>query len=244
MTFIKHVPCPKCGSRDNLAMYKGGSGFCFGCGYTVKPTQSPYLYNKSNTGNPKSNLQRLYHNELPADFIEWASKCSILPGELIQRAVRCSSRGNGTFLFRGADKEILLAQERLFPKEGSGDKRRYLTQGKPEDVLPIYYKDPSGLSTMLVIVEDCLSAIKIARFNDAMPCLSSDLSRDKLKRLNRLYGAFLIWLDGDMFHKAQKMATRLQLLGAKAHAVYTEEDPKYHSNEEIQAMLLTMHSEV
>ena len=31
--FIGHEPCPKCGSRDNLARYDDGHGWCFGCGY-------------------------------------------------------------------------------------------------------------------------------------------------------------------------------------------------------------------
>jgi len=31
--FIGHEPCPSCGSRDNLARYDDGHGFCFGCNY-------------------------------------------------------------------------------------------------------------------------------------------------------------------------------------------------------------------
>lgn len=29
---VKHEPCPACGSRDNLARFDDGHGFCFGCG--------------------------------------------------------------------------------------------------------------------------------------------------------------------------------------------------------------------
>ena len=31
--FIQHEPCPSCGSKDNLARYDDGHGFCFGCGH-------------------------------------------------------------------------------------------------------------------------------------------------------------------------------------------------------------------
>jgi twinkle protein len=31
--FVRHEPCPKCGSKDNLARYTDGHGFCFGCNY-------------------------------------------------------------------------------------------------------------------------------------------------------------------------------------------------------------------
>ena len=32
-TCIGHEPCPECGSRDNLARYDDGHGYCFGCNY-------------------------------------------------------------------------------------------------------------------------------------------------------------------------------------------------------------------
>ena len=33
-TFVKHVPCPKCHSRDNAAVFTDGHTHCFGCGFT------------------------------------------------------------------------------------------------------------------------------------------------------------------------------------------------------------------
>ena len=35
---VRHEPCPKCGSRDNLARYSDGHGYCFsfGCEYRDK----------------------------------------------------------------------------------------------------------------------------------------------------------------------------------------------------------------
>lgn len=34
-SFVRHTECPKCGSKDNLAVYSDGSSHCFGCEYTV-----------------------------------------------------------------------------------------------------------------------------------------------------------------------------------------------------------------
>ena len=31
--FVAHEPCPSCGSKDNLARYTDGHGYCFGCGH-------------------------------------------------------------------------------------------------------------------------------------------------------------------------------------------------------------------
>lgn len=35
-TFVRHAPCPACGSRDNLGIYSDGHGWCFGCGHYEK----------------------------------------------------------------------------------------------------------------------------------------------------------------------------------------------------------------
>ncbi|MFZ9655739.1 MAG: toprim domain-containing protein, partial [Limnohabitans sp.] len=35
--FLKHEPCPKCGSRDNAGRYSDGHLHCFGCGHTEQP---------------------------------------------------------------------------------------------------------------------------------------------------------------------------------------------------------------
>ena len=35
--FLNHEPCPQCGSRDNLARFDDGHGYCFGCQYYEPP---------------------------------------------------------------------------------------------------------------------------------------------------------------------------------------------------------------
>lgn len=32
-TLVRHEPCPECGSKDNLARYDDGHGYCFGCSH-------------------------------------------------------------------------------------------------------------------------------------------------------------------------------------------------------------------
>lgn len=41
--FIRHEPCPSCGSKDNLARYDDGHAFCFGCSYHEKSPSIPSL---------------------------------------------------------------------------------------------------------------------------------------------------------------------------------------------------------
>lgn len=198
--------------------------------------------------------------EYSKETVNWISEFGLGPTDILNRGVYSHShyhKHNGEWVcfpqtiftfyseLRGARKTIsgnneeeeslLLYQAR---NHSPLAKQKYFTKGNPNEVIPIYYFDTEfrGMvaqqrtSAVLTIVEDCLSAIKIASISDAMPVLGSSLSPIKLKRLAGLYGAFLIWLDGNMFHKAQEIAQRLQFLGCKAKAVYTEKDPKCYES--------------
>lgn len=244
--FVRHSPCPACGSRDNLALYADGSGHCFGCGFNLPPSVSPFV-TEINESNSRTRTSQGGVALLPEDAgtvysdgaLRWAGTFGVLVSELLQRKVSYSKSQDRLFFnFFDAEGNRIFSQARNFNPMA---KSKYWTLGKAEDVLPIYYCKADLLQKdgHLVITEDCLSAIKIARQSDAMPALSSDLSLTKLKRLARLYGAFLVWLDGDMFHKSQRICRRLQLLGCQAQPVYTPLDPKCYDDATIRNVLLT-----
>lgn len=242
--FLRHAPCPKCGSKDNLALYRNGSGYCFGCGFFSRPNKTPYITEDKNDSrhNERCSLVRLsglLQSDVSKPAYEWIKRYGILLSEALCRGCRNSKEKPSSLYFTWYSDtgELLLAQERPFPKEGSA-KRKYITYGIPNEVLPIYYhRDGSRCTDRLVIVEDAVSAIKIARITDAMPCLGSDLPAIKLKRLAGLYGAFTVWLDGNMYHKAQAMAQKLQMLGCEAKAIYTPLDPKCYDTPVIEGVL-------
>lgn len=47
--FTHKEPCPSCGSRDNLARYSDGHGFCFGCQHYEPATDKPPSTNRRTT---------------------------------------------------------------------------------------------------------------------------------------------------------------------------------------------------
>lgn len=232
--FVCHEPCPKCGSKDNLARYSDGGTHCFGCGYHPKVTKSPYIYELTNSRKQRSPTGLgILEDELSSDAVKWASSYGVWVEELMHHRCGGSPKEPWRLYFRWFDSSgsCILGQARDLTKN---PKRKYITYGTPNEVLPIYYhRGESRRTDRLVIVEDALSAIKISRISDSMPCLGSDLPPIKLKRLAGLYRAFTVWLDSNMYDKAQRMARRLQLLGCEAHAVWTELDPKCYSTEEI-----------
>ena len=58
--FVRHEPCPSCGSKDNLAVYEDGGKYCFGCKYTVmSDTLKEELKGNSSKGsNVKSSKRK------------------------------------------------------------------------------------------------------------------------------------------------------------------------------------------
>ena len=169
---------------------------------------------------------------------------------------------------RGTEANVRAICTRVFYKDIQSERRdgsrsiktkssvhqpKYLLAGDVEKLLPIYPRrhsdgrSESSFLKTLVITEDCLSAIKVARQSDAMPCLTSTLSASKIKRLASLldpstgllrYDKVLVWLDGDMFHKSQKIARMFQHLEVEAHAIYSKDDPKCYNNPTIAKVLV------
>ena len=86
-------------------------------------------------------------------------------------------------------------------------------------------------------MEDCISAIKVARQCDAMPILGSHVSLGKLVELGKQYKQFYFWLDADKFKESMKQAQALSLLGPNVRVIYTELDPKEYDDVAIQKRL-------
>lgn len=210
--------------------------FCFSCRSSGKPSTSPYLIPYEESTEDTTLPSDAAFNYSPA-CLTWVSKYGVSTDELIKHKVYWSNEKQQLiFTFWGNPGELLCWQARNF---GAWAKTKYYTRGKPEHLLPLFFPTTDSAAP-LVVVEDCISAIKISRYTAAMPILGSSLSPGKLKRMASLPEAsrgIAVWLDGNMYNKAQEMATRLQLLGVEARAVYTDLDPKEYTDMEIQKTL-------
>lgn len=241
MGFLHHEACPACGSRDNLARYADGSAWCFGCRYRER--------GDGRQGNPNVPKEAKQVSGPPADCgvdfsptaMDWLRKYDVSIQEAINRKVRWStSRQQLVFLFGNG-----IWQARNFHESA---KTRYFTQGEVNDHLPIYFAaSPDTLpvsvrnrgllavdgfpsSSVLFLVEDAVSAIKIARQFDAMPLLGSNISHKKLARIEKFYNSVVFWLDADKYKEAQGLSTSAKLVGLNSRVVYTERDPKEYDN--------------
>ena len=138
------------------------------------------------------------------------------------------------FIFSDADGNITCTQARNFRQ---GAKTKYFNQGSAAGVLPIFSGLPrSGTShRRIVVVEDAVSAARIAPQCDSMPCLGSYLPVQKITALKLLNYEFIdVWLDEDKLRESREIAEKSKWLGLSSRVIYTELDPKEYSDEEIK----------
>lgn len=233
--FLRHEPCPSCGSRDNMARYSDGGSYCFGCGYKERKTAKGIWDNKTVVKEQQEEGIRPLPIDFGTDFSEevltWCKKYDILVPELLHRNVGYSPSTNQLIFTWKENGRIVLWQARNFYK----GRKKYFTGGEKDDVLPIYPSDnPDDFVGTLVLVEDAISSIKIARWCDSMPVLGATLNPRALTALKAAYRFLVVWLDGNKYDQAQKIARMAELIGLPARAIYTEADPKEYDDEFIQ----------
>lgn len=239
--FIRHGPCDSCGSKDNVAWYSNGTGFCFGCGKFY-----PHAMGARNGDLPVALQPRKLSTEgirpppydLDSNYgtsvIEWIRKYDLKPEDLIRNNIKWSKRYEQlVYLFYGRDEEVILWQARNF-RDGTDHKSRFFTGGTPEEVIATYppkqTEGPVG-----VFVEDCISALKVGKSGVVgMPCFSSAVSPRKLARISKRFDHLVFWLDGDKYKESVKQAKRAELLGVKTSVIYTQLDPKDYSEQAIE----------
>lgn len=247
--FLKHVGCDKCGSSDAKALYDDGSSFCFSCRNLNSAKISPYVA-ASAIGQDPSTLfvpPVSYPSDVSQHYsegaVEWCQKYDITVEQMLQNNLYYSEFRNQLIFGFEADGKLLAYQARNLTPVSKG--KRYYTCGDVNELLPIYFCRHSLPGTInnrrLVLVEDCLSAIKISYTRglgaDAMPLLGSGITRNKLTRLRPFYDVLDVFLDPNMWHKSLGIVKQAQLLGFQARPIQSDRDPKEHSYSELKELL-------
>ena len=62
--FIKHEPCPDCGSSDALATYTDGHTYCFSCQKHTAGDGDKHTHQMQTNVNFKGSAQRLHKRKL------------------------------------------------------------------------------------------------------------------------------------------------------------------------------------
>ena len=224
--FLGHTACPKCGSRDNLGEYEDHF-WCFGCKYHMRKTDTASLRLRLNRHNTEEQSVMKLSNikELPRKAMEWLLSYGISQEEIDKYGIEWNVK---------EDMLVLLQTARYWQARTFNSRRpKYMSEGsKP---LTIY-----GRGDTIVIVEDIISAIKIARLHDeycACPVLGSSLSYDMENQIVEKYKKSAVWLDRDKAKNALRISRKLKQRGLESRVVVTDEDPKEYSKGEIRTWL-------
>lgn len=145
--FLRHEPCPACGSKDNLARYVDMSAYCFGCKHHEKSPEKPSGdFSRSSKGEPRmadlipsGEYQDLSSRGLRAETLrKLGYKLATLNGEPVQIAEYRNRKGEVTnqkvrkagkkFGWRGPKetKKLLFGQHAW----GQGGRRVVITEGE------------------------------------------------------------------------------------------------------------------
>lgn len=142
--------------------------------------------------------------------------------------------------------ELVGYQYRYFPPKP--DCPKYVTSTKPGFIRKNNYLDVvinSSIPTrtgLIVIVEDYISAIRVADLGyEVSPLWGSALYDGQLQYLLQNYNKFVIMLDNDNNQvkiKQRRIAERIKAHGKSCVVIYLDKDPKAHSDEELNSILL------
>ena len=256
---VKHERCPKCHEKgrdtrgDNLARYADGHGHCFACEYHEWRDASGIAASGTMANAQELIEQARKQNELtlPGDAVEnidytaltWLSKYEIEMNEVKKYGMLWSpSKKMLIFPFYANDDEpnqpkgrLLGWQARVF---NPNYQQKYYKVGGFSDFFNVLnLHDSKGHD--IVIVEDFISAIKIARKYASIALLGSNLSTARMKQLNLFAEDLTFWLDEDKAEKAMSLAKTATMLGFRARYIITKHDPKEYDNQQIAETLDT-----
>lgn len=161
-TLLRHEPCPKCGSKDNLARYSDGHGYCFGCQYYEKSGDiDTSLQFERSVEKPRSGLEPYYQaevNPLKARGIteETCRKYGVRVGHNQGKLVH--------FYPYYLNNELVAVKTRDADKNfkvlGNGNK------------LPLFGNQLQSSGKMVVVTEGEIDALSVAQAMKTWPCVS------------------------------------------------------------------------
>ncbi len=224
--FLYHTSCPKCGSRDNLAVYDDGHTFCFGCTNKTKGSRKFKIMDVDFTKKylPEENL-------MCPEALDWLAKYNLVPKDFKIPNLYWNSFYRRLIFVLSLEPNVW--QGRYLGDDSS--KPKWFSSGKLHELHLAFQR---GTETHGVIfTEDLLSAVKVSKALPeyrVVPLFGTHLSTEDLLRYKHITDSYYIWLDFDKRVHSLNLSRKFNQLGFKVQSVVTEQDPKEYSFDKIQ----------
>lgn len=230
MPLIKsNMPCNHCGSRDALAIYDNGS-YCFSCKkYTrmlVRVQQGVEQHKEFKIYNTVSDF-RLF----PKEAKQFLLKYSLTEEEINESQFQYDDNG----------RRLWYPVRSMAPNTGPLWECRNFSERSPKTCFmgskkkAFHIIEPKVRQIEgIILVEDIISAIKVARVGTCLCLFGSQISTMVIRNLVRLHPAILyLWLDADKRREALHFSIKISSFGLKTKIISTPKDPKGYSTLQI-----------
>lgn len=237
--FSHHAPCPRCHSRDNLGVYVDGHKYCFGCKFYVPSPESIEQLRRKTMENNNNNVTLAsidssgFTNAIPSKAMEWIKKYGITDNEIQHYGILWNANKDSLVFPIRDDHGIVYTNERYFGDNQNHPK--YLTYGNK--ALNTVYLVNKNTPNSLVLVEDFISAIKVARFANCHPLFGSTVPANTLKWVCAWFKTIRIWLDMDKASQSLLEASKASQWVSNTRSIITPLDPKEYDN---NSLILTL----
>lgn len=221
--FIKLGPCPHCGSSDARAEYEN-SYWCFSCSTYDSKNDTQSLRDRINKRTEQdvkiTNGVLDTIKDIPQKGMQWLLKYGISREEIAKYGIS----------WEPARRLLVLINNKSYWQARNFGFGNYKYKSNGMKPLQVY-----GEGDTIVVVEDVLSAIKIARTKKycASPLLGSSLSKHAESQLVKQYKNIYVWLDRDKASNAVRIRNRLRSLGVTSRAIISDLDPKEYDKQTI-----------
>lgn len=246
--FLHHEGCPDCLSngkdrdQNNLGVWDDGHKWCFSCGYHSIPKKDNNYVRQKLTTDAKEisgisvNLPSDAGRDLALEAVIWIRKYDLTIEDVrLHNFLWSQSRRILVMpVYEKHTRKPLYWQGKHFNEEIAA-KMKYQTFGAPGDHIE---EVGNREGETIVLVEDKLSAIKVARVNTAMPLYGSNLNLKQAIMLAARYQQCVIWLDRDKLSASIEMKDWLSVYFEHVKIVSTERDPKEYDEQNIQNAIL------
>jgi hypothetical protein len=222
--FLHNERCPRCASKgddlskDNLAVYSDEHKYCFKCGYYVRGDKTLQLKERNDTDTLTPSITDF--NKATLKYL----KSYGLTDEEIQQHLR------------GHEDGYMFIDSNFYSIRRLDKKPKVITQGKVVGNEPIFLNDNGG--TTVIICEDVLSAIKIARVGNSCALMKTAIHDVLLHRLATYFERCYLWLDNDVKeHVMTKLYPKLVPYFKEVRIITSEYDPKVYNTKEIERFI-------
>jgi hypothetical protein len=232
--FVAHEACPRCNSRDNVAVYSDGHKYCFGCLWYNPPTLKHQILNSVSEVIPDFVGVDIsdYSRRIPERPLRWLRDYALTDKEIYDNYILWNDAGHSLCYPVIVNKVIVRTNERYFGYDPHHPK--YITRGKRRDI-PIIRNPTNGIG--IVFVEDWVSAIKVARLASAVPMFGSGMALGALKSTATGFKKAGMWSDPDKAAESLRIASRASSVDLPFTAIISEADPKELPMKQIRSLL-------